>query len=107
MDDILSRLTWSQYSSVGGYAGRRIASTEPPQRNPAKTLGEVPHRLSVILHATWNEAVNSRSRAPALERTALDAPASSDTAREAGASRAVCYEARASEQGHQSTPREV
>ena len=31
-----------------------------------------------ILHAAWNEAVNSRSRAPALERAALEAPASSD-----------------------------
>gem|GEM_PF-3457110 len=31
-----------------------------------------------ILHAVRNEAVNSRSRAPALERTALEAPASSD-----------------------------
>jgi len=31
-----------------------------------------------ILHTAWNEAVNSRSRAPALERTALEAPASSD-----------------------------
>jgi len=35
-------------------------------------------RKGVILHAAWNEAVNSRSRAPALERTALEAPASSD-----------------------------
>jgi len=26
----------------------------------------------IILHAVRNEAVNSRSRAPALERTALD-----------------------------------
>jgi len=31
-----------------------------------------------MLHAAWNKAVNSRSRAPALERTALEAPASSD-----------------------------
>jgi len=31
-----------------------------------------------ILHAAWNEAVNSRSKAPALERTALEAPASND-----------------------------
>jgi len=31
-----------------------------------------------MLHAAWNEAVHSRSRAPALERTALEAPASSD-----------------------------
>jgi len=29
-------------------------------------------------HGAWNEAVNSRSRAPALERTALEAPASCD-----------------------------
>jgi len=42
--------------------------------------------VAVILHAAWNEAVNSR---------------------EAGASGAVCSEAGASEQGHQSTPREV
>jgi len=33
----------------------------------------------IILHAVRNEAVNSRSRAPALERTALEAPASSDS----------------------------
>jgi len=32
----------------------------------------------LITHAGWNEAVNSRSRAPALERTALEALASSD-----------------------------
>jgi len=31
-----------------------------------------------MLHAAWNEAINARSRAPALERTALEAPASSD-----------------------------
>ena len=30
------------------------------------------------VHAAWNEAVSSRSRDPALERTALEAPASCD-----------------------------
>jgi len=34
--------------------------------------------VRTILHAVWNEAVHSRSRAPALERTALEAPASGD-----------------------------
>jgi len=34
--------------------------------------------LATILHAVRNEAVNPRSRAPALERNALEAPASSE-----------------------------